>query len=128
MLLLAVALGGFIIYLAIQELNDKSEVVEPEGGEISTPGGGRTVVVQLRDNRFEPESVSVRAGQTVRWQNQDQTDHTVTKVSGPSEDFDSGDIPGGDSYDQSFADKGIVEYICEIHPDAMRGQVKILGD
>jgi len=128
MLLLAVAFGGFIIYLAFQELNDKTEVVEPEGGEAATPGGARTVVVKMRDIRFEPESVSIRAAQTVRWLNQDQTDHTVVKVSGPGEDFDSGDIAGGDSYEQSFADKGIVEYMCEIHPDAMRGEVKVLGD
>lgn len=129
MLLLAVALGGFIIYLAFQELNDKTEVVEPQGGEASvTPGGARTVVVKMRDIAFEPESVSIRAAQTVRWVNQDDTDHTVVKVSGPGEEFDSGDIAGGESYDQSFADKGIVEYMCEIHPEAMRGEVKILGD
>jgi plastocyanin len=128
MLLLAVAFGVFIIYLAFQELGDKAEVTESEGSEVSSPGGARTVVVKMRDVQFEPESVSIRAGQTVRWVNQDQTDHTVVKVSGPSEDFDSGDIAGGDSYDQSFADKGIVEYMCQIHPGAMRGEVKILGD
>ena len=128
MLLLAVAFGGFIIYLAIQELNDKTEVTEPTGGEVSLPGWARTVVVKMRDIQFEPESVSIRAAQTVRWVNQDDTKHTVVKVSGPSEDFDSGDIAGGDSYDQSFADTGIVEYMCEIHPEAMRGEVKILGD
>lgn len=128
MLLFAVAFGGFIIYLAIQELNDKTEVTEPAGGEVTQPGNLRTAVVQMRDIRFEPENVSIRAGQTVRWQNLDETDHTVVKVSGPGEDFDSGDIAPGDSYEESFTDLGVVEYMCEIHPGKMRAQVTILGD
>lgn len=127
MLLVAFAAGAFAIYFAIQELNDKTTVTEPQG-EISSPGGARTVVVEMRDIQFDPESVSIRGGQTVRWQNQDDTDHTVTEVSGPGTPFDSGDIAGGDSYEQSFADIGTVEYICEIHPEQMRGEIKILGD
>ena len=101
MLLFAVALGVFIIYLAFQELGDKAEVVESEGSEVLSPGGAPTVVVKMRDMQFDPESVSIRADQTVRSVNQDQTDHTVVKVSGPSEDLDSGDA-GVRSYDKPF--------------------------
>jgi plastocyanin len=126
MLVVAFAVGAAAIYLAIKELNDKTTVTEPEG-EVSEEGNLRTEVVEIRDNEFRPDLVTISAGQTVRWQNQDQTEHTVTEVSGPGEPFDSGEIAGGDSYEQDFADIGTVEYVCEIHPD-MRGEIEILGD
>lgn len=126
MLVVAFAVGAFAIYLAIKELNDKTEITDAQG-EVSQEGNLRTEVVQMRDTQFQPDLVSVRAGQTVRWQNQDGTDHTVTEVSGAGESFDSGDIAGGESYEQSFADTGTVEYVCEIHPE-MRGEIEISGD
>jgi plastocyanin len=126
MLVVAFAVGAVAIYFAIQELNDKAEITDAQG-EVSQEGNLRTEVVQMRDTQFEPDLASIRAGQTVRWQNQDDTDHTVTEVSGPGGSFDSGDIAGGESYEQSFADIGTVEYVCEIHPE-MRGEIEILGD
>ena len=68
------------------------------------------VVVSMSNSRFVPAEVHVVVGQTVVWRNNSQLEHTVT---GPN--FDSGPIPPGGSFTQSFASPGTIEYHCTPH-------------
>ncbi len=118
----AAVIGGVAIFLSIQELGEKPGVRQVEEQQEAV-GGARTVIVRIQDTKYVPDQVSIRAGQTVRWVNNDQIEHTVT-----GDDFDSGEIAPGESYDRIFADKGEEKYMCTIHPDRMQGTVTIVGD
>jgi plastocyanin len=80
-------------------------------------GGGETVEVDIPSISFDPAEVTVKAGTTVKWTNTDDLPHTVTKDGGPGPDFDSGDLEGGGGeFEQTFDEKGTVDYVCTIHP------------
>ena len=78
---------------------------------------GETVTVDIPAIEFDPADVTVKAGTTVKWTNSDDLPHTVTKDGGPGPDFDSGDLePGSGEFEQTFDQKGTVDYVCTIHP------------
>jgi amicyanin len=93
-----------------------------EGGEPS----GETVEVGMQDIKFDPDQVSVPVGGTVKWTNNEAVPHDVTKESGPGADFSSGNgnLQEGDTFEQTFADAGTVEYVCTVHP-GMTGTVEV---
>lgn len=92
----------------------------PAPGEASTPttpempsepgdvAGGKTVV-DIRDLKFVPETVTVPSGTTVVFTNSDKVPHTIKKTSGPGEDFDSGPLSPGATYQQVFSEQGRVK-------------------
>jgi len=82
-----------------------------------------TVTVDIQDNAFRPERISVRPGATVRWVNDGQHAHTVTAQDGR---WDSGDIAPGASYSQTFRSPGTYDYYCR-HHKGMKGTV-VVGD
>lgn len=85
----------------------------------ATVEGGQ-VLVEMKDIKFSPEEITVKAGETVRWVNNDPVGHTVTDDGGT---FDSGIIDGnGGSFEQTFEEPGTYPYHCSIHP-IMKGTV-----
>ena len=87
------------------------------GGSMDTGEDGKTIEVSINDFAFNPESVTISAGDTVRWTNLDSETHTAT-----SSAFDSGTLQEGESYEFMFTDAGTYEYYCSIHP-SMQGTV-----
>ena len=82
---------------------------------------GKTVDVTIQNFAFNPPSVEVSAGDTVRWTNKDTVEHTVN---GPT--FGSGPIPTGQNYEFLFTTPGVYNYNCSIHPD-MKGTVTVVA-
>lgn len=82
-------------------------------------GNGETVEVMIEDNAFNPATVDISTGDTVRWTNLDSTPHTVTGTS-----FGSDTLNPGDSYEFLFTDLGTYDYYCEIHP-TMEGTIVV---
>lgn len=80
-------------------------------------GGTDAVAVSMENTQYIPEDVEVPSGGTITWTNDDPFPHTVTKEAGPGEDFDSGDLGAGDTFEQTFEDAGEIDYVCEIHPN-----------
>ena len=62
---------------------------------------------------FDPASLTVKAGDTVTWVNDDTTAHDIVADDGS---FDSGNLAPGASYQFVFATAGTVPYHCSIHP------------
>lgn len=87
---------------------------KPAGG--SAGGGGPTVAVTMKNIQFMPKNVTVKAGGTIKWTNNDQVTHTVTKTSGPGAQFDSGNVNQGATFEQKFDTAGTIKYTCTIHP------------
>lgn len=90
-----------------------------------TPAGlrpsPRTLTVGVQDNAFEPKTISVPPGTTVRWVNYGKHAHTVTADDGL---WDSGDLPPGEAFSQTFHKPGSFSYHCRHHQD-MQGVVVV---
>ena len=93
------------------------------------PAPPQVVVVQVRDFGFEPRSVTIQPGDTVRWvlSGADRT-HTVSARDGS---FDSGASfnRDGGTFERRFTTSGTWEYWCSSHRDccSMQGSVRV-GD
>lgn len=94
------------------------------------PPGGMTTVVEVQDDRFQPQSVTVQPGTTVRWvMRGTHPGHTVTEENGV---FDSGFVfvSGGDAFEHTFtqSDAGrTFLYYCQSHQACcnMQGSVRV---
>ena len=62
---------------------------------------------------FYSASLTITAGASVKWTNNDAYSHTVTADDGS---FDSGSIAPGGTYSHTFAVAGTYNYHCSIHP------------
>jgi plastocyanin len=82
---------------------------------------GKVVDVAIQSFAFNPPSVEVSAGDTVRWTNMDSAEHTVS-----GDTFMSSSIPKGQTYDFLFTEPGVHNYKCYIHP-SMKGTVTVVA-
>ena len=78
-------------------------------------------VVTIQSMKFNPSTVEITAGDTVRWTNQDDRDHTVASADGS---FKSGNLRSGDSFEHTFDKPGKYAYSCSYHP-RMKGSVSV---
>ena len=78
---------------------------------------GKTVDVKIQDASFNPDSISISSGDTVKWTNMDSGTHTVVGTY-----FSSGNISSGKSYEHKFTKAGTYNYSCSIDP-SMKGIV-----
>jgi plastocyanin len=78
--------------------------------------------VVIYDNYFEPATVYVTPGGTVRWTNQGQRVHTVT---GYTRGFDSGNINPGDTYSYRLPRALNHFYYCRHHRLEMNGVIVV---
>ncbi|MCK6393211.1 plastocyanin/azurin family copper-binding protein [Zoogloea sp.] len=84
-----------------------------------------TVEVAIRDFRFVPARVSIRAGDTVRWTNQEKrASHSVLFT---AEALESERLFPGESWSRRFDGPGSQAYRCGPHPE-MEGVVEVRGD
>jgi len=91
-------------------------------GYSSNPPPGpssNTTSVVISNFSFSPETITVKAGASVTWTNNDSTTHTVTSDIGA---FDSGHLSPGATFNFTFASSGNFTYHCAIHP-TMKGTV-----
>lgn len=68
--------------------------------------------VSIVDFSFNPSSINVTAGDSVKWTNNGSFDHTSTSDSGV---WNSGTIPSGSSFTRQFSTPGSFPYHCAIH-------------
>ena len=85
----------------------------------TTPSSGNAV--SISNFSFTPGTLTVAAGTTVTWTNNDSTTHTVTSDTGA---FGSGNLTPGSSFSHTFAGPGSYAYHCSIHT-SMRGTVTV---
>lgn len=73
----------------------------------------RVHTVLIEGMRFQPEGLTVTAGDTVVWINRDMVPHTATSASGR---FDSKEIAPGKTWSHVVRSSGEFSYICSYHP------------
>ena len=69
---------------------------------------------------FSPETIEIRKGETVEWENKDLTPHTVTSQGGS--ELNSGSLEAGASWSHTFPQTGTFPYYCTFH-DEMKGTI-----
>jgi plastocyanin/FtsP/CotA-like multicopper oxidase with cupredoxin domain len=95
----------------------------PAGGSTPPSGGGAATMhdVSITASGFSPSSVTIPAGESVRWTNTDSTPHTATK---DDHSWTSPTLAGGQTYFKTFTVKETIGYHCHIHPD-MTGTIVV---
>ena len=91
-------------------------------------GGGGGAEVSMQNIQFDPSDVTIKAGETVTWTNDEGVPHDVDKTSGPGPQFSSGPEGGmmeGDTFAQTFDEAGTYEYVCRVHAPGMAGTVEV---
>jgi len=87
------------------------------------PARGATHALAIADFAFGPATLTITAGDTVTWTNEDAVVHTATSVNGA---FDSGDLEQGESYTVTFTTAGTYDYLCTPHP-SMTGRIIVVA-
>jgi plastocyanin len=96
-----------------------------------------TVDVVLRDSFFEPDTLTIKAGQvvTIRVENRGNLTHNL-HVAGADNVFDAGGddvvsdpgaMTGGDTGELTvtFDEQGTFEFRCDFHPGIMTGEIVV---
>jgi len=106
----------------------------------TSPGGNApaAVVHMTSQNKFVPASVTIKAGQSVQWVNDDAATHTVTtdpsqvaneddvQIPSGAKPFNSNSVGKGKSFEQKFDVPGTYEYACAPHEgNKMVGKVVV---
>ena len=109
--LLAAACGG----TASGAVTTSSAAPTPAGGS------GSAAEVLIAGNAFSPQSVTVTAGTTVTWTNNDSAPHNVVSADDAStgaaltDAFASGNLTQGETFSFTFDKAGTYYYECSIH-------------
>jgi plastocyanin len=92
---------------------------------VSAPSGApvNANAVSIQNFAFGPNNITVAAGTTVTWTNQDNEPHSVVMV---DQSFRSPPLDTGDHFSHTFATPGQYRYFCGFHPQ-MLGVVTVRG-
>ena len=84
---------------------------------VSTPAnenpGAKTVDVEMKEFKFLPVEITIKAGDTVRWTNNDRAPHDATAK---DKSWKTALLRTGNSATVTFDTPGTYEYYCSIHP------------
>jgi len=83
-----------------------------------------TTYVLIKDNFFDPSTVTIDIGDTVVWNQTGTNSHTVTSTT-PAGELNSGTLTTGQQYSHTFNVAGTFNYRCTIH-GGMTGSVVVI--
>jgi plastocyanin len=103
----AVLLGAVALGLLL--LAGLTEVLAGE----AIKAAASTATVNIDNFKFAPAALTVTAGTTVTWKNEDDSPHRIGDNNGT---FKSAALDTDDTFSHTFATTGEYSYICTIHP------------
>lgn len=77
------------------------------------------IPVAIKGFVYIPETVTVPAGASIAWTNQDNAPHTSTGIGDAISALDSGAIVFGQTFTQTFDTPGTYPYYCVYHPNML---------
>jgi plastocyanin len=80
----------------------------------------QTYTVNVQNMAFNPSSIQIHAGDTVKWINMDSVQHQIK-----GDTFDSGPLNQNGVFEYTFNQPGTYNYICSIHP-SMKGTITVV--
>ena len=81
--------------------------------ETAASAAGPPAVVEIHNFHFLPDTLTVAAGTTVIWANEDSSPHTVTDRGNV---FRSAALDTKESFSYTFTSPGEFTYFCKFHP------------
>lgn len=93
----------------------------PSSGTAPGTSDGGAAQVTMQNFAFNPATITIKAGDTVTWTNQDGVDHNATAADGS---WATDTFGNGGSGSVTFDKPGTYTYICTIHPN-MKGTVVV---
>jgi plastocyanin len=87
----------------------------------AAPAAAADIEVKIDNFTFNPARITVKAGTTVTWDNEDDIPHAVaasTKL------FKSKVLDTADKFSFTFTTPGVFEYFCSLHPH-MTGTIAV---
>ena len=94
-----------LLAVALPELTAAGEAVSAPAASPAT--------VKIDNFAFAPATLTITAGTTVTWKNDDDSPHRIGDKNGT---FKSAALDTDDTYSHTFAAPGEYPYICTIHP------------
>ena len=85
------------------------------GADAPKDAGGAKKI-EIKDKKYAPAKLSIKAGQTVVWTNRDDSDHQVTITLDGKSVGSSGDLGRGESFKFTFDKPGKYRFSCKYHP------------
>ena len=82
-------------------------------GEAVVAAAASPATITIDNFAFTPATLTVTAGTTVTWKNEDDSPHRIGDKNGT---FKSAALDTDDSFSHTFATPGVYPYICTIHP------------
>lgn len=86
--------------------------VDDKGGDRKSSSSDDSVTIKIENFKFAQPVLTITAGTTVEWENEDTAAHTVTADDGS---FDSGPLNKGDQFKFTFNTPGTYLYYCTYH-------------
>ena len=93
------ALAALIALMALVVINGNANAADAQ--------------VKIANFTFAPKRLTVKAGTTVTWGNEDDIPHTIASAAGL---FKSKALDTDDSFSFTFTQPGSDEYFCSLHP------------
>jgi len=113
----AIAVGAVLIIVLT---DDASSGGSGSSGSPASASAGGATEVDITDFKYDPETITVKAGSSVTFVNNDSAPHTATA----DDAFDTGNLGKGDSKAVKVDKAGSFAYVCEFHA-FMKGTVVV---
>jgi amicyanin len=94
-------------------LTNNPPINAPLANTNSSIGTPQPHSVEISGFAFNPNTLTVKVGDTVTWTNKDSMGHTVTSDSGS--ELSSSTLSNGQTYSHTFSTAGTFAYHCTIH-------------
>jgi plastocyanin len=88
------------------------------------PAGPKKHAVSIKEMKFAPDSLEIKAGDTVVWTNNDDRDHILVEAANA---FKSDNIKPGKTFSYKFDKAGKFSYSCTYHPRE-KGTITVTED
>lgn len=111
----------FLPLVALSLLGCAGDGSQQAGSTVTAPGGAS---IRIERSRFSESELTVTAGTTVVFVNDDDVAHTVTSRDEAPTVFDSGELGTGETFEVTFDRSGTYPYFCRIHP-TMRAAIVV---
>jgi plastocyanin len=125
-----VAVAAAVAVLALAACGSSASSGSNSAPSAASTASAAAVAVTIQNFAFTPQTLTVKAGTTVTWTNQDSAPHTVTSADGISTSANTtslfnGSVNSGETFSYTFTKAGRYFYLCTIHKSqpGMHGEV-----
>ena len=112
-------IGAVYVFVNKDKIFEKKDVNNNNNTQTVGP---RIYNVEIKDNTFIPDTLNVKAGDTVIWTNKEGVRHVI--LSDRLAEINSKTLSNGDNYTHTFNKAGEFPYHCEVH-FSMKGKIVV---